>query len=117
MNSTSSPQSEPQKPHSLSDREWQQLLHALHSPWHRYVFDGRWLVTSVAAMAAGAFISSFMYLHGDVYGALAGFLTSGFLTWGLGSLVFFRVLFYTIDWCGKRKLARHMHIVQATPHA
>jgi hypothetical protein len=112
MTSTPSPQSELQKPRSLTDREWQQLLHAVHSPWHRYVFDVRWLLTSAAAMAAGAFMSNLMYSRGEVYAGLASFFNSGCLTWGLGFLVFFRVLFYTIDWRGKRKLARHMRLTE-----
>jgi hypothetical protein len=117
MNSTPSSQSDIQKPRSLTDREWQELLHAAHTDWFRYVFDFRWLLTTPTAMFAGAFIYSIAHAHGDFPAAVAQLLHSGFFTWGLGFLLLFRILLSSIDWFGKRKLARQLHVIPTTHDA
>ena len=95
------------KPRLSEDERFQRDLRlAAHAGWFAYVFTGSWLWVALPAWAAGAIMDGFYHVGTDPMAVWHFLLRIGFLTWGTGFLIAFRILFRSIDRVGKRKLAR-----------
>lgn len=103
------------KPGYMAESEWAELGFAARSSWRAYVLPWRWLIISFSAMATGVFLGGWLFAGQNLSGAWRHLFNAGFLTWGISFLIFFRVLFSSIDLAGKRKLARQIGLLASAP--
>jgi len=97
-----------QKPRPLTDKEWQELLIAARSSWLRYIFRPNWQFCTSIAIILLIFISGF-FSRGGIHAASKDI--SEMLVVLFYFFIFFRLICGSIDWFGKRKLARQIHLI------
>jgi len=111
MNSQPPPESTVPKPPGLTDAEWEQVLLAARSSWLSYIFRATWQTYGCLILACGILINAIAQSHGAIAAAFHTALCRELAVPLLGAFLFIRVLCGSIDWCGKRDLARQLRLI------
>ena len=104
-------------PRGMTIPEWRALVYAANTGWLGYVLPVSWMWITVLCAAFLIWMeinTSRVYDHGNMVAGPHP-IHSTQLVWGLAWLTGFRVLLRTIDWVGKRKLARRIGLLPAAP--
>ena len=103
------------KPAFMTIPQWRELVEAAHSGWLVYAFGGPLLYFVYGALACRAYAGWERYIGATPSGVMQNFLFQDGLGWVklFVWMWFLRALVRTIDWRGKRRLARKVGLLYA----
>ena len=112
-------------PRGMTIPEWRALVYAANKSWFGYVLPAWWIWVMVLGAAFLLWVDATTLLwmqaihlqgydHGHPLKPLHP-IQGKWLAQAVAWLTGFRVLFRTIDWLGKRKLARRIGLLPAAP--